>query len=583
MTYLQSYKKEEIEKKYFDWDLLKKLWVYLRAYRWMLGIAVILLLLAKGAEAAVPLLLGRMTRIMLGETAVEGAPFDAIIRSSIWVILLLIGSYALDAVNVVVKSWIGQRAIFKLRNKVYDHILHLPLSYYDKNAVGRLMTRTIHDIDQLNQMFSENIVPMIGNVFLIIGIFCGIVILDWRVLLVTLLLFPLILWHVNYFRKNQRRCYDLIRGIVSAMNTFVQEHLMGAATIRRFGLQERERARFDAINQDHATAYKETIHYFAFFYAGIDLLSSLSLIAVFTVLVAFAPVGVGFQAGTYFTFSLYTLMLFRPLAEMAERYNELQSAMASAERVFDVLDRRSEPAGGDLELQSIETVAFRDVWFAYEGENWILKGLSFSINKGESVALVGPTGAGKTSIMSLLLRFYPYQKGSIEINGKPIEAYSVPSLRKQFGVVLQDPVIFSATLEENISFDDPSIDVDSVVRQLGIAHLPRDLRGKRSELSVGEMQLVAMARALAHHRGFFMLDEATANIDSATERVIQEALKVLIHESTSLVIAHRLSTIKDVKRILVLSRGSLVEEGSHEELIAQNGLYEKLYRLQFLD
>jgi ATP-binding cassette subfamily B protein len=196
---------------------------------------------------------------------------------------------------------------------------------------------------------------------------------------------------------------------------------------------------------------------------------------------------------------------------------------------------------------------------------------------------VGPTGAGKTSIMSLLLRFYPYQKGSIEINGKPIEAYSVQSLRKQFGVVLQDPVIFSATLEENISFDDPSIDVDSVVRQLGITHLPRDLRGKRSELSVGEMQLVAMARALAHHRGFFMLDEATANIDSATERVIQEALKVLIHESTSLVIAYRLSTIKDVKRILVLSRGSLVEEGSHEELIAQNGLYEKLYRLQFLD
>lgn len=583
MKLIRDYYSERAEKKRFDWDVIKKLMRFLRPHRSLLVLSLILLLFAKAVEVSIPLFLGKITDYMLDSTQQGERVLAYIISGCSWVFGLLLIGYFFDGVNVFIKSWIGQNAIYDIRNRVYNRIIHLPLNFYNQSSVGRLITRTIHDVDQLNMMFSEGIVPIIGSLFLFTGIFSCVIFLDWRVALVAAVLFPIAFLHTNYFRINQRRCYEAIRSIVSAMNGFVQENLMGALTIRRFGLHEREKRHFDEMNQDHATAYKETISYFAFFYAGIDLLQSLSLIAVFAVLVAFAPASQGFDAGTYFTFSLYALMLFRPLADLAERYNELQSAVASAGRIFDVLERREEPKGGKLKLKEIETVAFDDVWFAYKDENWVIRGLSFSLNKGQSMALVGPTGSGKTSIQSLIMRFYEPQRGTILINGRSIKDYSTESLRSQFSVVLQDPVIFSGTLEENLSLGDPKVAVDEVILKLNMQHLRSHLTERGRSLSAGEMQLIAMARALAHRRNFFMLDEATANIDTATEKLIQDVVKQLMSQSTSLIIAHRLSTVKHVDQIVVLSEGKLVEQGTHQQLMKMEGMYEKLYRLQFMD
>lgn len=588
--YNREYEQAFSDEKGVDWELLKRLLGYLRPYRYLLGIAILFLVIAKGIEAFIPIYLGDIMQRVFDQ--LEG--YTSLLRGCLWAFGLLVLGYSLDAGNVVMKSWVAQKGLYTLRTEVYQHIQHLPMRYYDRHAVGKMMTRTIHDVDQINQMFAESVVPIVSSVFLFVTIAVSIFWVDWRVASAITAILPLAWWLTSRFRYYQRRCYDRIRAIVSVMNTFVQEHLMGAATIRSFGLQQQEEQRFEEINEDHCTAYLETIHHFAFFFAGIDFMQGLALITVFVVLVLFTPVEIGFQAGTYFTFSLYALMVFRPLADLAERYNVLQSAMAAAQRIFHTLDRHREvedPLQGKT-LGPITSIAFENVWFAYENDNWILRGISFSLKKGESVALVGVTGAGKTTILSLLLRFYDYQKGRILINGTDIRDYSLHSLRQQFSVVLQDPVIFSGTLAENVTFSQPDITpekLDAVLDYVNLRPLverfpegwQQHLSEQGKSLSVGEMQLVSLARAVAHDRSFIVLDEATANIDTGTERIIQSALKRILTDKTALVIAHRLSTIKDVTRILVLHQGQVAESGTHTQLLQQAGLYEKLYRLQF--
>lgn len=599
MKYNQTYRQEQIDKKAVDAVLIRRLWHYLRPYRFWIFVAIAFLLLSKVIEAFVPIAIGRVTQKILDSVHLvedKQAILTTVINDCIIIIFLLIFSYMLDSLNVILKSWVGQKALYQLRTSIYRHIEQMPLQYFNKHSVGRLMTRTIHDVDQINQLFAESIIPILGSAMLFICISIGIIIVDWRLACLVAIVVAAAWWLTEYFRINERRCYDMIRGIVSAMNTFVQEHLMGVSTIRSFGLQKREREIFEEINQDHCTAYMESIHYFSVFFAGIDILQSLTLIMVFALLVLFAPPDTGFQAGTFFTFSLYALMFFRPLSDLAERYNVLQSAMAASERIFNVLDHSAEPQGPASfpPLEEIKSIDFEDVWFAYEDENWVLKGLTLHIEQGESVALVGVTGAGKTSIMSLLLRFYDYQKGSIKINGEDIRKYPLNVLRKQFSVVLQDPVILSGTIAENISLYDPEITPEQiypVIDYLGmksfIEQFPEKLdhmlteRGKT--LSVGEMQLISMARAVAYKRSMLILDEATANIDTATEKIIQNALKKMLEGKTAMVIAHRLSTIKDVSRIVVLHNGAVVESGTHKELIKLGGIYEKLYRLQYLE
>lgn len=575
----------------FDFYLLKRLLRYVSGYRYFLALAVLLLIIAKSIEAYVPIFLGDIANQILNTSFGADKVLRAVFYQSFTVFGLLTLAYFLDSINVVLKNWIGQNALFSLRQDVYRHIQHLPVEYYNKNAVGSMMTKVIHDVDQINQMFAESVIPLVGSFFLFFSILIGLFVVDWRVACVFIVGLPSVFWMTNHFRVNQRRCYNKIREIVTDMNAFVQEHLMGAMTIRSFGLEREEKKHFDKINEAHKKANIETIHYFSAFFSGIDFVQSATLVAIFLLLVLFAPVEKGFEAGTFFTFSLYVLMLYRPLADLAERYNLLQSAMAAAERIFSVMDEKPEQMGVLEELGQVDSIEFDDVWFAYDGGNWVLKGLSFSISKGESVALVGMTGAGKTTILNLLFRFFDYKKGSIKVNGKEIKEYSLASLRSAFSTVLQDPDIFSLSFADNIRLAHPNISREEIEKVVdfvnlravinsfsdGIDHVLNE-RGKN--LSAGQRQLVSLARAVASRRSVIVLDEATANIDSQTEKIIQRTLKKIFKEKTAIVIAHRLSTIQDVDKIVVLHEGAVKEMGSHDELLAKKGFYEKLYRLQ---
>lgn len=595
-----EYTSEIVESVAGDKDLIWRLLRYLKPYRNLLVLAVCFLLFSKIIEATVPIYIGKLAQVILDNGGVgeqeKSVLLSRVLQTGAVILGFLFLSYLLDSINVVLRSWIGQKGLYRLRMKIYNHILNMPLAYFDRNTVGRLMTRTIHDVDQINQMFADSVIPILGNIFLFVGIFIGILIIDWRIAVLVLVVLPFVWWLTHRFRKFQRQCYDRVRTVVAAMNTFVQEHLMGASIIRNFGLQSQARKEFEEINEDYCNAYLESIHHFSFFIAGIDLIQNFSLILAFVLIVVFAPLGSGFEVGIYLTFSLYVLMFFRPLADLAERYNVLQSAMSAAARIFNLLDRPSERKSdkGQIELQEVESITFEDVWFAYETEHWILKGLSLNISKGHSYAIVGSTGEGKSTIMSLLLRFYEPQKGRILINGLDIHEYTLSSLRNQFSLVLQDPVIFSGSIADNISLFDESIErkeVESTLDYLGmrptVEHFPEGIDHLLSEqgkgLSVGEMQLLSLARAITHRRSVLILDEATANIDTATEQIMQQALYHALKKQTALVIAHRLSTIKDVSTIFVLQGGKVVEIGTHQALLEKQGVYEKLYRLQFSD
>jgi len=593
----KKYLREHATTHHLDRHIIKRLLSYLSPYKAYMFLAITLLVIARVIEALVPIFIGYTTqKIIDGAYASEfnkESLLSYILEACLIIIGMLFCGYLLDATSVIIKSHVGQKAVYSMRTKVYDHIQKLSMSYYDHHAVGRLMTRTIHDVEQINQMFTESVIPILGNIILFICIFAGIFFIDWRIGIAFAFLLPIVAVLTNRFRYYQRYCYDMVRNIVAAMNTFVQEHLLGASTIRNFGIQKREKLQFDEINLDHCTANIETIHHFAFFISAIDFLQSFSLILVFAVLVAFSPSGTGFQVGKYFTFSLYALMFFRPLSDLAERYNVLQSSMSAAERIFTILDRPTENYNSEgRKLENVRTITFEDVWFAYEKENWILKGLSFELHEGESLALVGITGSGKTTVISLLMRFYDFQKGSIKINGYNIKEYSLHSLREQFSVVLQDPVIFSGTLYDNITLYRPDISVErvnTVIDYVNLTDLVKKLPqgiffplGERGQtLSAGERQLVSLARAVAHERSILVLDEATANIDTVTEQLIQDVLQKILSQKTAIVIAHRLSTIRDVTRILVINNGVVAESGTHSELLQQKGIYEKLYRVQF--
>ena len=577
-------KERAVKKKGYLYKLLR----YLMPHRRLVIIALLMLLIAKGLEAYVPLYMGQLIdELQKGKTfEIE----ELLIRGGIC-FLLLTCIFALEMATLIVKNWVAQRGLCRLRCDIYSAIQQLPLPFLNKQRVGSLITRTIHDVDQVNQLFSESILPLMGSIFLFLSILTFMLLYDMRIALIICILFPLALWLTAHFRHHQSRCYAKIRKIVSSMNSCVQEHLMGAMTIRSLGLEEEEKKEFDNLNEEHRSANIETIHYFAEFFAGIDFLQSLALIGAFLILGLYATGDSGFDVGTFFTFSLYILMLFRPLSDLAERYNLMQSSVAAGERIFELLEERqellNEPA---VALEQIESIEFRDVWFGYNEGDWVLKGLSFTLKRGESAALVGMTGAGKTTIFNLLLRFYPVQKGQLLINGESIDSYSLSSLRSHFSLVLQEPELFNGTIGENIAFGRANCSEEELAQAVHLAHLEPTLQrlskgleheiGHRGErLSAGERQLLSLARAAVQQRDFLLLDEATANIDSHTEAKIQQAMHSLLSSRSALIIAHRLSTIRDVARILVLDKGSIVEEGSHKQLLARRGIYEKLYRL----
>jgi len=520
----------------------------------------------------------------------RGAALASILRLALLYGFALLVRFLFSIAQTYLLEYTGQRVMYDMRREIFAHVLHLPVAFFDRAPVGRLVTRATNDVAAISEFFTSMLVSLFRDGFLVVGIIVVMLRLDWRLALVVFALFPLIAISAWQFRNRVRAAFRDVRRQIASLNAYVQESISGIRIIQVFVQESAANRRFLDINKAKYDADFRQIVTFAVFR---PLMSFLSSVAVALVLWygGLRTLGGGLTLGALVAFLQYVRMLFEPVLNLSEGYNVLQSAMASAERIFGLLDEPRESPGGGVTRDHVEgQIEFRNVWFAYSGEDWILKDVSFTVRPGERIAIVGPTGSGKTTIIRLLLSMYGIQKGQILVDGLPIEQYDVAFLRSQMAVVLQDVFLFSGTVMDNIRLrsDIPSekaIEAARVVSADFVEALPggyeTEVKERGSALAVGERQLLSYARALAFDPKILVLDEATASIDSHTESVIQKSLRRLLQGRTSIAIAHRLSTIRESDRILVVHQGEIVEEGSHDELLRSDGLYAALYDLQF--
>jgi ATP-binding cassette, subfamily B, multidrug efflux pump len=600
--------------KAYDGRLMGRLLTYLRPYRWRVAGAVAMLLAGAAVEVVGPLL----TRYAL-DRAIPESDFALLgVLAALYLGALLAG-FIFEAAQTLLTTSLGQHVMYDLRLELFAHLQRLPLPFYDRTPVGRSMTRVTSDVESMNELFGSGVVAAIGDIFTLVFILTAMFLLDWRLALVTLTVMPLVVGAAAVFRSRIRASYRDIRTRLARINAFLQERLSGMAVVQLFGREERTARRFRAENDDYLRAHLRSIRYYALFFPIIELLTAvaLSLVIVYgggRVLEGTLTVGV------VAAFLQWARRFFRPIQDLSEKYNMLQGTLASSERIFRLLDTEAGVAesqgapaasgaavpGGGVAAAAAGRIEFRDVWFAYQtvdGEpaeaaaadaqlEWVLRGISFEARPGERLAVVGHTGAGKTSLISLLMRFYQPQRGEILFDGVPIRDIPVFELRERMGLVLQDVFLFSRDVRYNIRLGRKEI-AESAVRAAAervgasrfIDRLPHGYDepvGERgTTLSTGERQLLSFARALAFDPLVLILDEATSSVDSALEAQIDAALQELMQGRTSLVIAHRLSTVRSADRILVLHHGELLEEGRHEELLARSGLYAQLHELQF--
>jgi ATP-binding cassette, subfamily B, multidrug efflux pump len=593
----QAHEEEALGKAY-DARLMRRLLRYLRPYRLRVAGAIGLLLAGAALELVGPIL----TRIALDRAIPDGDVPLLLVLSFVFLGALLL-SFAFEAGQTLLTTWLGQHVMYDLRRQIFTHLQRLPLSYFDRNPVGRTMTRVTSDVEVLNEMFSSGVVTIFGDVFTLLLIITAMFIMDWQLALVTLAVMPAVIGVAMVFRTRIRSAYRDVRVQLARVNAYLQEHISGVSVVQLFGREQAAAERFRDVNRDYLSAHLKSILYYALFFPVIEVLTAIAL-AVIIVYGGSEIMAGTVSVGTMAAFLQFARRFFRPIQDLSEKYNMLQGAMASSERIFALLDtppaHPTGPARTTLPEPGRGDVEFRNVWFAYgkRGEaqdaewDWVLRDVSFRIRAGERVAIVGHTGAGKTSLISLLLRFYEPQRGSILLDGVPIRDVDVDTLRARFGLVLQDVFLFSRSIAYNVRMGRDDIDDERVAdaaRRVGaqpfVDRLPRGYDepvGERgANLSVGERQLLSFARALAYDPQVLILDEATSSVDSALEERIDQALATLMRDRTSVVIAHRLSTVQNADRIIVLHHGELREEGSHEALLRRNGLYARLYQLQF--
>ncbi|MCS6937442.1 MAG: ABC transporter ATP-binding protein/permease [Candidatus Bipolaricaulota bacterium] len=520
---------------------------------------------------------------------IEGLHLLALLFVAI-LLLRLIVSFA----QVYILQLSGQRIMKDMRMEIFGHLMRLPTKFFDRNPVGRLVTRATNDVSAINEMYASVLVYLFKDVFLVLGIFVIMIQLHWQLGLLILVLAPFIAYATWEFRKRARDAYRDFRRKLAKLNAYLQESLSGMRIIQIFAQEQRSYQTFQSINQEEYDANMRQLKVFAVFQPIIHLMSSLAV----GLIIWYGGWGVtegSLTLGALVAFLSYVEMLFAPIRDLAEKYNILQGAMASAERIFLLLDEKPEDRGQGRVLAEVRgAIEFRDVWFAYQDEDWVLRGLSFSIKPGERVAIVGPTGSGKTTIIGLLSRLYDIQKGQILLDGVDIRELDLKFLRSQMAVVLQDVFLFSGDILGNIRLQNDAISRERAIEAAKFVQADRfiekladsynaEVKERGATLSAGQRQLLAFARAVAFDPKILILDEATANIDSQTESLIQESLEKILRGRTSVTIAHRLSTIRDSDKILVLNKGQLVEQGRHEELLARRGLYYALYTLQFAE
>jgi ATP-binding cassette, subfamily B, multidrug efflux pump len=601
---MSDFREEEKLGKLYDSQLTHRLMQYLRPYRVQVVAALSFTFGITALEVLGPFLF----HVGIDKYIVPGFGGEITrklaIAGLVWVALAYAGSilasFGLQYVQVRIMQWVGQKTMYDLRREIFSHLQRLPMSFFDRTPIGRLVTRSTTDVDALNDLFASGVVAMLNDFFLLITL--AIVLIKWNRALAfaTLSPLPFMVLLTYIFRNKVRDANRRIRTAIAAINAYLQEHVSGMAIVQLFNREKKSRKRFEELNRTHMVAYKDAIDAFSFFYPGVEFLS-MSGIALLSWVGGTRIISGSLKIGVLISFMIYAQRFFRPIQDLSEKFNILQSAMAASERIFRLLD---EPVTitSPAQVRTIDEprgeIEFRNVWFAYHGgatpeeKDWILRDVSFQVEPGQTLAIVGHTGAGKTTIIQLLLRFYDIQRGEILLDGIDIRQLEMHDLRRLFGIVLQDPFLFTGTLESNVKLGTPRIDrahTEAALREVGLGpyvaaqplgvETPVTERG--STLSVGQRQLVSFARALAHDPTFLILDEATSSVDTKTELMIREALDRLLKGRTAVVIAHRLSTIQHAHRILVFHKGKLREQGSHQELLALRGIYYRLYQLQY--
>lgn len=575
--------------KALDKKIFKRLLTYFKPYTKYIVIATILTITISALAALRP----RLTPI-----AIDDKIMNKDLHGLQFIILIMLGTLVLQGIiqyiMTYLTSWIGQKIIFDLRKKIFDHILTLDLKFFDRNPIGRIVTRVTSDVEVLFEVFSSGLVTAFGDIFLLIWILYFMFSLDAELSLVTLSILPVLIYATSIFRKKVRDSYRRIRILVAKLNSFIQEHITGITIVQYFVKEKRTIEQFEKINRDHTQQNKKSIFYYAVFFPFVELLGAVS-----AGLIIWYGGGQVIQnivsIGVIISFVQFTEMFFRPIRDLSEKYNILQTAMASSERIFALLDEKSDMTIDNEALKKEKIsgdIEFRNVSFAYNDGDYVLRNVSFKINAGEKVAFVGATGAGKTTIISLLARFYEVKEGQILVDGIDIKKYDTKQLRRNIAIVLQDVFLFSGNIRKNITLGSEKISdnvLNEAVINTGLSpfieSLPEKLNHpvyeRGASLSTGQKQLISFARALAFNPRILVLDEATSSVDTNTEILIQNAIKKLIEGRTSIIIAHRLSTIQNCDKIIVMHKGEIREMGTHQELLDKNELYFKLYQLQY--
>ena len=645
---------EEVLGKAYDGRLMRRLLTYLRPYGWQVTVALIAIILKAILDVLGPFLTKTAIDKYLAhapgshsmlDSWLSSEPMRGIAQIALLYVGTLVLSFFCEFLQTYYMQWTGQMVMFDLRSQIFRHLQRMHIGFYDKNPVGRLVTRVTTDVDALNDMFTAGVVSIFEDVFVLLGILVIMLCMDWKLALITFAVLPLIFWATMVFRVKVRDSYRRIRVAIARINSYLQEAVSGMLVLQLFNREKRAFRQFSKINASHMEAFKDAIMAYAVYYPVVEILSAIAVAAIIwfggghviqnihthTVtlqrtahFVTLRVVPTVTTIGILVAFMQYAQRFFRPIQDLSDKYNILQSAMASSERIFKLIDT---PV--DIESPAITKkpeghgrIEFDHVWFSYgvrgtaadslakldarsrpapadsssDGVelDWVLRDVSFTIEPGETIAVVGHTGAGKTTLISLLLRFYDVQKGAIRIDGVDVKEMDLNDLRRRFGVVLQDPFLFSGTVGGNIRLGSDWIadkDVERAAEEVNLADFIRSLpagfgeevRERGSTLSTGQKQLISFARALAHNPQILILDEATSSVDTETEFRVREALSRMVQGRTSLIIAHRLSTVQRADKIIVMHKGRVREMGTHQQLLAQRGIYYKLYQLQYKD